>query len=317
LIMVLRGNDELFKVSSREVALAFLGAVLYGSLSWIFNVVALPGVGPVSLRPVIVIPIFMGFVFGPTVGFFTGALGTILGDAITGWGVYPLWDIGNGFIGFIPGLIDIYRQKDGLKNQRRAFWICAAVMMLGILITLLDPVIADPYTGQTVDFGVWWAVAGAATLIMLLLVFAPQTWPYLLMLMVLGFVGFSVLDVVQNGLRLGDVVIWMVALLTAAGMAYLHYHTGHVARWVDHTALQTLVIWSSMGIIIGILYASLADIPYNNLSLETAFIGEFVPIAGPDIIFGVVLIPLLYGIWEHSRRNAMLDTQETVSETMI
>src|SRR5207249_3400929 len=79
----------------------------------------------VSLRPAIVIPIFFGVVFGPAVGFFSGFVGNILGDAITGWGVFPIWDIGNGLIGLVAGL------SVAFANRKRG--LDALVILVGAL----------------------------------------------------------------------------------------------------------------------------------------------------------------------------------------
>ena len=47
---------------------------------------------------------FFGYAFGPVVGFFSGAVGNMFGDALTGFGLSPQWSIGNGLVGFIAGL---------------------------------------------------------------------------------------------------------------------------------------------------------------------------------------------------------------------
>ena len=64
-----------------------IGAALYAVFSWLFNgtVFFIPSVSQVTLRPAIAIPIFFGFALGPVVGFFTGAVGNMFGDALTGF----------------------------------------------------------------------------------------------------------------------------------------------------------------------------------------------------------------------------------------
>src|SRR3989337_3530858 len=94
----------MFKIGTGEVVMMAIGASLYGVLSGVFNIVPVPSVSLVSLGPVVAIPIFFGFAVGPAVGFFVGAFGNILGDALTGWGVFPIWDIGNGLMGMVAGL---------------------------------------------------------------------------------------------------------------------------------------------------------------------------------------------------------------------
>ena len=42
--------------------------------------------------------------FGPWVGLFTGGVGNLIGDYISGYGVFWNWDVGNGLVGFIAGL---------------------------------------------------------------------------------------------------------------------------------------------------------------------------------------------------------------------
>lgn len=105
-------DKPIWQVGTREVVYMAIGAALYGVLSWVTNVIfPLPSISLVSLRPAVVIPIFFGVAFGPVVGFFSGFVGNILGDALSGWGVYPMWDVGNGLMGLIPGLIVAFKGR--------------------------------------------------------------------------------------------------------------------------------------------------------------------------------------------------------------
>lgn len=90
---------------TREVVYGALGAALYGVFSWFTNFIQLPGAGSISFRPAVAIPMFFGIAFGPIVGFISGAVGNILGDFLSGWGFWWSWDVGNGIMGLIPGLI--------------------------------------------------------------------------------------------------------------------------------------------------------------------------------------------------------------------
>jgi energy-coupling factor transport system substrate-specific component len=51
---------------------------------------------------------FFGVVFGPIVGFIAGFLGNIISDLIAGYGFWLWWDLGNGIIGLVPGLIAVW-----------------------------------------------------------------------------------------------------------------------------------------------------------------------------------------------------------------
>ena len=62
--------------------------------------------------------------------------------------------------------------------------------------------------------------------------------------------------------------------------------------------LAAVNIWGSLGIILGIGYAALADIWINGYSLATALIGEFAPAAGPNILNAMILVPILLGAYQ-------------------
>ena len=106
-------KSKAWEVGTREVVWMAIGAALYAVFSWLFNgtVFVIPSVSQVALRPAIAIPMFFGYAFGPVVGFFTGAVGNMFGDALTGFGLYPQWSIGNGLIGFIAGLPLLFSDK--------------------------------------------------------------------------------------------------------------------------------------------------------------------------------------------------------------
>ncbi|MEB2333301.1 MAG: ECF transporter S component [Anaerolineaceae bacterium] len=53
------------------------------------------------------------------------------------------------------------------------------------------------------------------------------------------------------------------------------------------------VTWGMLGNLIGIGYAALSDIWINGYSFVTAIVGEFLPAAGPNLIFAAILVPLL------------------------
>ena len=76
-------ENRVWEVGTREVVYMSIGAALFALLSWLFNgtVFVVPSVSQVALRPAIAIPMFFGYAFGPVVGFFTGAVGNMFGDA--------------------------------------------------------------------------------------------------------------------------------------------------------------------------------------------------------------------------------------------
>lgn len=308
LIYVFFAESEMFKVGTREVVMMALGAALYGVLSWIFNIVPVPSVSLVALRPVVVIPIFFGFVFGPAVGFFAGAFGNVLGDALTGWGVFPIWDIGNGLMGLIPGLAGLYfMKKQGAAGRVNILqWVAIGVLALGVLLPLVSPQIVGPFSGQNEDFGGWWYVMLVVLIVMAGLTFAPQYWPYVLIVLTLAFLAFGVIQLVKPPEGVdnpvpGAIVMFAIGVLCAVGAWFVNSKVNAISKWMDDSDTRTLVVWASIGVIVGIGFAALADIFYNGYSFTTAFIGEFIPAAGPNILFAVVLTPLLFAAYKQAR----------------
>ncbi len=57
--------------------------------------------------------------------------------------------------------------------------------------------------------------------------------------------------------------------------------------------IATAVTWGMLGNILGLLFAALSDIFINKFTLPAAIVGEFLPSAGPNLIFAAILVPLL------------------------
>jgi uncharacterized membrane protein len=57
--------------------------------------------------------------------------------------------------------------------------------------------------------------------------------------------------------------------------------------------IATAVTWGMLGNILGLLFASLSDIFINGLTLPATIVGQFLPAAGPNLIFAAILVPLL------------------------
>ena len=233
-VYLVTAKSTAWEVGTRQVVYMAIGAALYGVFNYIFNTIPMPSVSQVSLRPSICIPVFFGYAFGPVVGFFTGAVGNILGDFLTGWGVYPAWDIGNGLIGLVPGLVMLFADK---KRSLNFLTILVAVLVvIASALIYLNPRVPGPWTGEIEDFSFW-------------------AWAFLIGGVVV-IVGRFVLERID----------------------------------VDLAAIN---LWGTLGIIVGIGFAALADIWINGYSFATAIIGEFSPAAGPNILNSMILSPIL------------------------
>jgi hypothetical protein len=67
--------------------------------------------------------------------------------------------------------------------------------------------------------------------------------------------------------------------------------------------IAAAVTWSMLGNLIGIGFAAISDIWINGYPPVAAIVGEFIPAAGPNLIFAAVLIPLLVGAYAAMRRQ--------------
>jgi energy-coupling factor transport system substrate-specific component len=82
--------------------------------------------------------------FGPWVGLLAGFIGNTLGDALSGWGFYWNWSLGNGLMGMVAGLA-----MPMIKDFRARADIIKAVGwgILGIIVGMLFASLTEMFTG--------------------------------------------------------------------------------------------------------------------------------------------------------------------------
>ncbi len=247
-------ENKAWEVGTREVVWMAIGAALYAVFSWLFNgtVFVVPSLSQVSLRPAIAIPMFFGFAFGPVVGFFTGAVGNMFGDALTGFGLSPQWSIGNGLVGFIAGMWMLFSDKK--KSMDTVLYISGALALLTVILFFMNRsqsnmMFFDPANNIFGDAQIS-IFAGIAILI-----------------------GFALVFAVRYFFR-------------------------------DNEDVAAAVTWGMLGNILGILFAALSDIVINGFSLAAAVVGEFLPAAGPNLIFAAILVPMLVIAYKSTRTQS-------------
>ena len=253
LVYLATSKHKMWEVGTREVVYMAIGAALYAIFSYLFNgtVFVVPSVSQVSLRPAIAIPMFFGYAFGPVVGLFTGAVGNMFGDALTGFGLSPQWSVGNGLVGFIAGLSWLFSDKK--KGINTVLVISAVLTAIATAYYLMNP-------GQ------------ANTL-------------------------FYDVD---NGI-FGDAQITLIAGISVViGFALVLLVRFVFGKNIDVAAAVT---WSMLGNLIGMGFAAISDIWINGYSPAIAVVGEFIPSAGPNLIFAAILVPLLVSAFSASRRQ--------------
>lgn len=247
-------DNAAWEVGTRQVVWMAIGAALYAVFSWLFNgtVFVVPSLSQVALRPAIAIPMFFGYAFGPVVGFFTGAVGNTFGDALTGFGLFPQWSVGNGLVGFVAGMPFLFRDKK--RSLDTVLWVSGALVALAALLFFLNRdqqnlMFFDPENN----------IFGDATISI--------------------FAGISL------------IVGFVIALLVRF-------------MFSQNLDIAAAVMWGMLGNIIGIGFAAISDIWINGYSPVAAIVGEFLPAAGPNLIFAAILVPLLVAAYNSVQRQS-------------
>lgn len=253
-IYYLSRENKMWEVGTREVVYMSIGAALYAVFSYLFNgtVFFVPSVSQVSLRPAICLPMFFGYAFGPVVGFFTGAVGNMFGDALTGFSLSPQWSIGNGLVGLVAGLVFLFTDKK--RSLNTVLVVSAVLAALATVIYLLNRNIPN------------------------MMYFAPE----------------------QN--IFGDQQITLFAALSlVVGFVLVLVVRYGFGQNIDVAAAVT---WGTLGNLIGIGFAAISDIWINGFTPPVAIVGEFLPAAGPNLIFAAILVPLLVFAFASVQRQA-------------
>ena len=247
-------ENPAWEVGTRQVVWMAVGAALYAVFSWLFNasVFFVPSVSQVALRPAIAIPMFFGYAFGPVVGFFTGAVGNLFGDALTGFGLSPQWSIGNGLIGLISGAWMLFGDRKRSLNT---------VLLVGVALAVLTGILyfLNPESKNLTYYN-------------------PEN---------------DTFAETQISLLAGGSILIGLVLALIARFAFS-----------KNEDIAAAVTWGMLGNIVGLLFASLSDIWINGFSPTVAIVGEFLPSAGPNLIFAAILVPLLVGAYAAVQRQS-------------
>ncbi len=154
-----------WRVTNRAVAALAVGTALYALLAYVFNSVLDISVGELVVQPQVCLPILLGYAFGPVAGFFSGAVGNLLGDFVTGWGVFPVSHIASGLTGLIPGLIAALSEEEHDTSFVSALVIGTITVTAAVI--LVHPQAPEPWTGevQSFRFWAWILLVGGAVMI--------------------------------------------------------------------------------------------------------------------------------------------------------
>jgi uncharacterized membrane protein len=130
-----------------------IGTALTMGISYLFTAHLPIRFGNIHLQPAVGIPVLFGYAFGPGVGFFTGAVGSLLGDFAIGWDIFPTWNIAAGLTGLIPGFMALLKEEN--IPERYLSTVVVVLMGLSAGMVFYHPVVPEPWTGVMQDFGFW------------------------------------------------------------------------------------------------------------------------------------------------------------------
>jgi hypothetical protein len=68
--------------------------------------------------------------------------------------------------------------------------------------------------------------------------------------------------------------------------------------------IAAAVTWGMLGNLLGLGFAAISDIWINGYSPIVAIVGEFLPSAGPNLLFAAILVPLLVGAYAAVQRQS-------------
>ncbi len=118
----------------RRLLLFVVAVEAYGVANYLSGLVYLPGCTFAELRPQVVLPMFLGILWGGPAGFACGALGDMLGYAMAGKGLLfaPHWSLANGLMGLICGLAPRARARpvDSIPSFARLLVVLLAASSL-------------------------------------------------------------------------------------------------------------------------------------------------------------------------------------------
>lgn len=153
LLYLLTSRYELWNFTPDKVFFLGVGSALYLGLAYFFTDTLTLNLGPIALRPAVCIPILFGFSFGPAVGFFTGAVGSLLADFAIGWDVFPMWNIASGMTGFIPGFVSLFKEEN--IPERYVSTLVNLLIISSAGLVFLFPLAPEPWTGVMKDYSSW------------------------------------------------------------------------------------------------------------------------------------------------------------------
>lgn len=224
-LYMLTSRYEVWRLEPENVLFMGVGTALYMLIGYLFTAHLKISFGNIALHPAVCIPVLFGYAFGPGVGFFTGAVGSLLADFAIGWDVFPIWNIASGVTGLIPGFMSLYKREN--LPQRYLSTLVIVLIAASAGMVFLNPTVPEPWTGEVKNFTFW----GYALLIGGAVMFANS---YLMEQRDLDFVSINLW---------GALGIILSTFLTSLGDIWLNdfsAETALIGEYAPYTAIDLL-----------------------------------------------------------------------------
>lgn len=144
--------------STKSIVTMAVGAALYGVLM-VYG--GIPIFSNTNLSFAMVVPVFVGALFGPLPAMITCGIGNVLADLIGGWGMWFNWSIGNAIMGFFVGTLPFYGADiaNGIFKVKHAI-IYAITCVVGNIVAfgLITPIFSTLLYGDDLNIALMQAL---------------------------------------------------------------------------------------------------------------------------------------------------------------
>mgnify|MGYP002644251795 CR=1 FL=1 len=144
-------KSKLGVFNTKSIVTMAVGAALYGVLM-VYG--GIPIFTNTSLSLAMIVPVFVGGLYGPIPALICCGVGNVLADLIGGWGMWFDWSIGNAIMGFFVGMLPLYGADitAGIFKAKHAV-IYAITCALGNIVAfgLITPVLSLTLYGSDMN----------------------------------------------------------------------------------------------------------------------------------------------------------------------
>lgn len=160
--------------NTKSIVTMAVGAALYGVLM-VYG--GIPIFSNTNLSLAMIVPIFVGGLYGPIPALISCGVGNVLADLIGGWGMWFDWSIGNAIMGFFVGMLPLYGADitSGIFKVKHAV-IYAISCIVGNIVAfgLITPVLSLALYGSDMNVTMFQVLfAGVGNTVVLVVVGIP------------------------------------------------------------------------------------------------------------------------------------------------